>query len=175
METWYTTSTVFILTGQNHTGLFTPPVSKMHLRVAKLWPRQWPTWNWTVLSRRLLSPEWDKNLDVCVPPFSKPIHCQLDPPAGEYFFVSMTIKEERKRMVRKSFQEARVLFNRASNEKANQTTFVSFIIFQESNLVGWPGWTDRTPPPVKPEACYLKQFGCLKTQVSYLPSVWPAC
>lgn len=71
--------------------------------------------------------------------------------------------------------EEKLLFNRASNEKANQTTFVSFIIFQESNMVGWPGWTDQTPPPVKLEACYLKQFGCLKTEVSYLPSVWPAC
>lgn len=73
--------------------LHTPSVSKLHLMVAKFQPGWWPTCNGAVLSRGLLSPEWDKNLDVSVPPLSKPIHCQLDPPAGEYLFVSMTIKK----------------------------------------------------------------------------------
>lgn len=95
METWYTTCTVLDFTGQNCTGLFTSPVSNLHPRVDKLCPGWRPTCNGTVLSRGVLSPEWDKNFDVRVPPVSKPIHRQLDPPAGEYLFVSMTIKKKK--------------------------------------------------------------------------------
>lgn len=120
MGTWYTACTVLVFTGRNCTGLFTPSVSKLHLVVAKLCLGWLPTCNGTVLSRRLLSPEWDKNFDVFVPPFSKPIHCQLDPPAGEYLFVSMAINKKGGGWWGKTFRKLPVLLTESLMKRQNK-------------------------------------------------------
>lgn len=42
-----------------------------------------------VSSWRVLPPGWDKNFDVGVSSFPKPVHSQLDSPAREDFFIPM--------------------------------------------------------------------------------------
>lgn len=152
--------------------LHIPSVSKLHLMVAKFQPGWWPTCNGAVLSRGLLSPEWDKNLDVSVPPLSKPIHCQLDPPAGEYLFVSMTIKkredDEEKLSWSLEFSLTELVMKRQ-----NKTAFESFASFQENNLAGYPGGTNPNTSSSRAKKIYLKEFGYLKTEISYPPFLWP--
>lgn len=132
--------------------------------VAKWCPGWWPTCNGTLLSRGLLPPEWNKNLDVCVPPLSKPIHSQLDPPAGEHLFVSMTIRKHRRRTMRQSFQEAEFSLTKPLMKRQNKQLLCHSPVSKKTAWQGVLLGQNQTSPPAQKKYLLSEEVWILKSR-----------